>query len=171
MLQNHANQRGRKPLKLPLMNPKILVLKRRRLLVLYADGVVMRRYPISLGFQPIGTKVCEGDGATPEGTYYIFTKNPRSRFYLSLGVSYPNQSDAERGLKEKRITTVEYQQIIRANQRRVAPPQKTALGGEIYLHGGGTHRDWTWGCVALDNADIKELFDSVPNGTPVIIEA
>ncbi len=49
------------------------------------------------------------------------------------------------------------------------PPQKTALGGEIYIHGGGTERDWTWGCVALKNEEIEELFAAMPVGTKVTI--
>ncbi|MGH9842359.1 MAG: L,D-transpeptidase family protein, partial [Blastocatellia bacterium] len=51
----------------------------------------------------------------------------------------------------------------------------TRLGGDIFIHGGGTGklfgmiRDWTLGCVALENEEIKELFDTVPVKTPVRI--
>jgi len=50
------------------------------------------------------------------------------------------------------------------------PPQKTRLGGEIYIHGGGTGKDWTYGCAAMSDHDVKELFDAIPVGTPVRIE-
>ena len=50
------------------------------------------------------------------------------------------------------------------------PPQKTALGGEVYIHGNGSQSDWTWGCVALDDKDIRELFDAVTVNTKVMIE-
>ena len=61
--------------------------------------------------------------------------------------------------------------IVRAIQHKQRPPWNTPLGGEVMLHGGGTTAgDWTWGCVALANPDIKELFAAIPLGTPVRIE-
>jgi murein L,D-transpeptidase YafK len=137
---------------------------------LYADGRVVRTYKIALGSNPVDDKVRQGDRATPEGEFYICVKNARSNFYLSLGLSYPNIEDAERGLRDKLITRATRDRIVRAIQNRRRPPWDTALGGEIFIHGGGTDGDWTWGCVALANADIKELFDSLPMGTSVRIE-
>ncbi len=49
------------------------------------------------------------------------------------------------------------------------PPQKTKLGGEIYIHGGGNSTDWTNGCIALKDKEIKEVFDAIPIGTKVKI--
>ena len=46
-----------------------------------------------LGFAPIGDKFYEGDGRTPEGTYFIDRRNPNSKFHLSIGISYPNARD------------------------------------------------------------------------------
>ena len=92
-----------------------------------------------------------------------------SAYYLSLGISYPNAEDAERGLRAKLITRDQHAKITSAIKRRIAPPQDTPLGGQIYIHGKGANRDWTWGCVALDDTDIKELFDSVPINTRVTI--
>ena len=60
--------------------------------------------------------------------------------------------------------------ITRALRVKKGPPQNTLLGGDIYIHGRGAGSDWTWGCVALDDKDIRELFDVVPIGTPVKIE-
>jgi L,D-peptidoglycan transpeptidase YkuD (ErfK/YbiS/YcfS/YnhG family) len=57
-----------------------------------------------------------------------------------------------------------------ALERRERPPWNTPLGGEIFIHGNGSQSDWTWGCVALDNEDMKELFDAIPKGTNVVIE-
>jgi lipoprotein-anchoring transpeptidase ErfK/SrfK len=59
---------------------------------------------------------------------------------------------------------------MRALKARKAPPQNTRLGGDIYIHGHGSSSDWTWGCVALENEDIRELFDAVNVGTPVTIQ-
>ncbi len=86
-----------------------------------------------------------------------------------LGISYPNIEDAERGLKAKLITKAERDKIIQAVKNKKMPLQNTKLGGEIYLHGGGTTGDWTWGCAALKNEEIKELFDALPVGTELKI--
>jgi murein L,D-transpeptidase YafK len=156
-------------LKLPLKNPQIVVTKSKRRLELYSDGAVVRTYKVGLGLNPVPDKVRQGDRATPEGEFYIFTKNNQSAFYLSLGVSYPNVEDAERGLRDKLISRAQHDAIVRAIKRKATPPQNTALGGDIYIHGNGASSDWTWGCVALENEDIRELFDAVPVGTPVTI--
>ena len=160
----------RTALRLPLDAPQIVVVKSKRRLMLYSGGEVVRTYPVALGLNPVDDKEREGDRRTPEGDFYVFVKNEKSAFYLSLGLSYPNIEDAERGLREGLITKAQHAQIVRAIKRREAPPQYTRLGGLIYIHGGGTTSDWTWGCIALENADIKELFDAVPRGTSVRIE-
>lgn len=157
------------PLKLPLREPRVVVNKARRELILYSGGEAVRTYRAALGFSPVGDKVRQGDGATPEGDFYIFTKNDKSAYYLSLGVSYPNADDADRGLRDGLISRAQHRRIMRALRVKGTPPQNTRLGGEIYIHGNGASRDWTLGCVALEDADIKELFDAVPRGTPVTI--
>lgn len=88
----------------------------------------------------------QGDRRTPEGEFYIFTKNDKSAFYLSLGVSYPNIEDAERGLRDGMITRGQHDAIVRATRNKRTPPQNTRLGGTIYIHGNGASSDWTWGC-------------------------
>jgi murein L,D-transpeptidase YafK len=160
----------RSPLKLPLISPRIVVKKAERKLFLYSNNKLVRTYHIGLGLSPKGDKVREGDRRTPEGDFYIFTKNDKSAFYLSLGISYPNARHAERGLRDGLITKAQYDAIMRALQAKKTPPQNTALGGEIYIHGNGAGSDWTWGCVALENEDIRELFNAVNVGTPVKIE-
>jgi murein L,D-transpeptidase YafK len=152
-----------------LKNPRIVVKKGERILQLFDGEKLIKTYKIALGFAPEGDKEKEGDGKTPEGEFYIFTKNPKSNFHLSLGVSYPSADDAERGLKARQITKKERDAIATAIRDKKMPLQKTALGGEVYIHGGGVSRDWTWGCVALENADIKEIFDAIPVGVTVKI--
>ncbi len=144
--------------------------KARRQLLLFSAGKRVRTYRIGLGLSPLGDKVRAGDRRTPEGEFYIFTKNERSAFYLSLGLSYPNLAHAERGLRDGLITRAQYDAITRALRAGKAPPQDTRLGGDIYIHGNGAGSDWTWGCVALENEDIRELFGAVSVGTPVRIE-
>ena len=159
----------RQPLPRPLRSPEIHVFKAKRLLELRADGQVVRTYRIGLGSSPVGPKRRQGDRRTPEGKYFICNKNPRSQFYLSLQVSYPNAEDADRGLADRAISATQHERIVQAARRQRVPPANTPLGGEIFIHGRGSGSDWTWGCVALDDPDVKELFDAIPVGTPVTI--
>jgi murein L,D-transpeptidase YafK len=161
---------SREPLGRPLTNPQIVIVKSQRQLRLYSDNQLLRTYDVGLGFNPVPDKVKEGDGATPEGEFYIFTKNERSAYYLSLGISYPNIEDARRGLRDGLVNDEQYHQIVDAVQSGGAPPQNTPLGGLIYIHGRGSRTDWTWGCVALDDENMKELFEAVPVGTKITIE-
>ena len=154
----------------PLSNGLHIVIKKAdRTLELFDGTRILRTYKTALGFAPAGDKEIEGDGKTPEGEFYVFVKNSQSKFYLSLGLSYPNTEDAKRGLANKLISRSQYDQIINAIDRKQIPPQNTKLGGDIYIHGGGSGQDWTWGCIALENPDIKALFDAAAVGMPVSI--
>ena len=147
-----------------------MVKKGARRVELFEGGARVRVFRAGLGFAPEGDKERQGDGRTPEGDFYVCMKNERSNFYLSLGLNYPDADDAARALRERLITRAQHDRILRANQKRRCPPWDTRLGGEIFIHGGGTGSDWTLGCVALDNEHIKELFDHVPTGAAVRIE-
>ena len=163
------------------MSCRILVAKRARTLDLILDGRLEHRYSIVLGRNAAADKSVEGDHATPLGEFYICAKNPRSKFFLSLCISYPNAEDAERGLAAGLIGAEEHRQILDAIRAGRMPPQHTRLGGEIYIHGHGAAeqaadaapaaRDWTRGCIALRNADMRDLYDRVDIGTAVRIDA
>jgi murein L,D-transpeptidase YafK len=154
---------GSKPVRLE-------VLKSEHTLLVRSGETLLGRYPIGLGPRPVGAKTREGDGATPEGSYSVCVKNPRSRYYLSLGLDYPNADDADRALAEGRIDEEEHRRISRALARGTCPPWDTALGGEIFIHGRGSGSDWTLGCVALADPDMKRLYELVRLGTPVVIK-
>jgi murein L,D-transpeptidase YafK len=155
---------------IPANHFKLLIKKAEHKLYLYENDSLLKVYKIALGLAPIGRKEKRGDYKTPEGEYYISSKNSHSRFYLALGISYPNIKDAERGLKSGIILQKDFQNIRTANLNHHIPLQHTALGGEIFIHGNGIADDWTWGCVALEDCDIKELFDKISIRTPVKIE-
>ncbi|HSR37076.1 MAG TPA: L,D-transpeptidase family protein, partial [Desulfurivibrionaceae bacterium] len=97
-------------------------------------------------------------------------KNPRSKYHLSLGLSYPNIEHAERGLRDRLIDERQYDSIVRSITQGRIPPSNTALGGEIFIHGDGEFWQWTYGCVALRNKDIEELYPVIKVGTEVIIK-
>ncbi len=141
-----------------LDEPRIVVRKSARTLELYNGNALVKTYPVRLGFSPVGDKETEGDGRTPEGEFYVSVKNEKSKFTASLGLSYPDADDARRGLAAGLISTEEAGEIAAAIKARAMPLQKTKLGGEIYIHGGGTKGDWTDGCIALDDHDALELF-------------
>ncbi|MCY4542761.1 MAG: L,D-transpeptidase family protein [Rhodobacteraceae bacterium] len=132
---------------------EIRVFKSSRTMILYNGEREMQRYNVALGFDPKGHKKSQGDGKTPSGRYSIDRKNPYSRFHLSLGISYPNEWDRKQ-----------------ARQRGVSP------GGDIMIHGqpnrlkrGTMAGDWTEGCIAVSNSEIKEIYASVEVGTPITI--
>jgi murein L,D-transpeptidase YafK len=154
----------------PISDPHIVVYKKARKLELYSGKNLLRSWRVGLGFNPVADKQREGDGATPEGEFYVFVKNSKSAYYLSLGVSYPNAEDAARGLRDGLITKAQRVAIVEAIRKKKAPPQYTKLGGLIYIHGHGAGSDWTLGCVALENEHMKELYDAVSVGTPVTIK-
>jgi len=150
-------------------NPKLVIYKSQRRLEVHEGKVIAKSYPIVLGFDPNGTKTKQGDGKTPEGDYLLVVKNPNSAFYRSIGLNYPAKPDAVRGLKDGLIDAKQKKSIDQAANAGRLPPQNTQLGGEIFIHGGGIGWDWTRGCIALKNEDMKELYEGLPEGTPVSI--
>ncbi len=150
-------------------NPRLVIKKSERKLEIFDGEKLVKTYRIVLGFAPEGDKEQEGDGKTPLGEFYVFTKNDQSKFYLSLGVSYPSIDDAKRGLRENLISPAEHDAIVKAVNEKRMPPQNTKLGGEIYIHGGGTGKDWTWGCLALKDEEMKEIFEAIPIGAKITI--
>ncbi len=131
----------------------IVVSKLDRELILYRAGKAVRTYPAGLGFNALADKLRSGDKATPEGRYRVVLKKGASRYYLALLLDYPNEEDRR--------------QFLQA-QRKGRIPANAVIGGLIQIHGGGIE-GMTNGCVALDNQHIKELFDNVEVGTPIVI--
>jgi murein L,D-transpeptidase YafK len=154
---------------------RLVIEKAARQLHLYVGSRLERSYAVALGRNWAADKAVEGDEATPIGEFYICAKNPRSKFFLSMCLSYPNAEDAERGLAAGLINPDEHGDILTALREKLLPPQHTRLGGEIYIHGQdprarpGAPRDWTRGCIALDNGAMQHLYQRIALGTPVLI--
>ena len=129
---------------------EIQVSKSDRKMYLLHNDKVLKSYDIALGFAPEGHKQFEGDGKTPEGTYFISHKNPKSAYHLSLGISYPNEAD-----------------VTYASSMGKAP------GGDIFIHGGPPRkvpvRDWTAGCIAVSDKQIEVIYSMIKPGTPIHI--
>ena len=148
---------------------RIEIGKAERKLLLFSGDRLVKAFSVAFGSTPTGPKEAQDDGRTPEGDYFVCVKNPESKYHLSLGLSYPNIRDAERGLTAGLITEAERDAIVEAIQNGRIPPQDTALGGEIYIHGGGTDGDWTHGCIGLADEEVTELFEMISVGTLVSI--
>ncbi|MCS7254699.1 MAG: L,D-transpeptidase family protein [Armatimonadota bacterium] len=157
-------------LSFPPPNRKVIVLKSQRKLLLLSGKRVLKEYKVALSYNPVGDKEREGDGKVPEGEFFVCDKHPSRNFHLFIGISYPSIEDAERGLKQGLINRRQYGEIVGAIRDKKRPPWNTPLGGEIGLHGGGTHSDWTIGCIALENSDIEELYVVLRHGDPVLIK-
>ena len=136
----------------------------------------VREFKVALGRRPFGDKQRQGDMRTPEG-YYRIAEPPRSsQFHVFMPIDYPSAVDADAALTRGDITPETYLSIVRAVLRDEMPPQHTALGGAIGLHGEGAEhqgwtrdRDWTFGCVALSDGDAAFLAARVEVGTAVWI--
>ena len=149
--------------------PRIVVYRSAQKMELYDDDVLVKSYRIAVGLNQEGNKEREGDKRTPLGEFYVCTRNPESRFHRFMGVSYPTPEDAERGLKTGIITAAEHDKILAAHEEGHCPPWKTALGGEVGIHGGGSDRIGTLGCVGVTDEEISELWSIVRMGDPVTI--
>lgn len=148
---------------------RIEIWKEARSLRILEGQYLVADYPIGLGFNPVGHKERQGDGATPEGSYEICIKNPFSQFYLSLGINFPNLDDANHGFEKNIVDQVEKERIHQSLSRGDCPPWNTGLGGEIFIHGRGSGEDWTLGCIALEDDAMKNLYDLARVGTEVTI--
>ncbi|AZL75326.1 L,D-transpeptidase family protein [Pseudomonas sichuanensis] len=139
----------------PLID-KVLVLKSERRLQLISRGEPLKTYRISLGKQPKGAKVREGDKKTPEGLYWLDWRKVSDRYNLAMHISYPNISDAAKARREG-----------------------VDAGGMIMIHGTPINEeypewyfhtlDWTEGCIAMRNDDMREVWSMVKDGTLIEI--
>lgn len=130
----------------------VVVQKGRRKMFLMNNQALIESFDFQLGFAPTGHKEVEGDGRTPEGAYFIDRKNPNSQFYLSVGISYPNNVDR-----------------LKAHELGRSP------GGDIFIHGTprpvGRRNDWTAGCIAVKDREIEDIYEMVNVGTPIYLFA
>ena len=135
---------------------RIVIEKRTRRLLLMSGGEVIAAYPVKLGLSPVGHKQYEGDYRTPEGSYFLSRRNPRSEYFLSLEVSYPNEADRARakaeGLRPGGLIMIHGQPNVRTR-----PPEYYA------------NTDWTNGCIAVSNSDMIDIWQRTRLGMPIEI--
>ena len=137
---------------------RLIIEKSTRKMRLMQGGETVFSCRAGLGREPVGAKEAEGDGRTPEGTYFICLVKEQGKYGRSLGLSYPGPEDAQKAFWEGRIDERTLENIRLAHQEHRRPPWGSPMGGEVYIHEGGSDRDWTQGCIALDEADMDQLF-------------
>lgn len=158
-------------------NPWVLVDTRRDTLsVMSGNRPIEVFYHIAIGSGGAGQKRWRGDEVTPLGVFRIGWINWHSRFKMFFGLDYPNREYADQAYREGRISDWDYSSIRYAIEAGTTPPQDTALGGSIGIHGIGAgdplihaSYNWTSGCIALDNDQIDRLAQWVDVGTTVEI--
>ena len=90
---------------------------------------LFKTYKVCVLAGTLGPKRMEGDYQVPEGFYYINEFNPKSDYYLSLGINYPNASD-----------------------RMLSDSLRPGAG--IYIHGSCV----SVGCIPLTDDKIDEVY-------------
>jgi murein L,D-transpeptidase YafK len=155
----------------------LLVETEPRVLKVMQGDAEMEVFPrVAIGARGTDTDKSRGDKKTPLGEYRIGWVNENSKFHRFLGLTYPNIDNAKRAYRDGIIGEETVRSIMRAEMEDGIPPQNTALGGQIGIHGlGAADRqihdvfDWTSGCIALTNDEIDRLYKWVRKGTLVVI--
>lgn len=138
---------------------KMIVLKSKRVVVLFnAEGDVLSRHRISLGDNPVGTKLKQGDKKTPEGTYSIVDIRGDKKYYKEILISYPNAEDRQRskdlGFNPGSGITFHAQ----------VPWNWNGSGDDHTLA-----NDWTEGCMAMTNHGMDTVLGMIDKNTIVEI--
>ncbi len=155
------------------------IIKSERMLLLKRGAKIEKVFRMASGRGGPGDKHYRGDHRTPVGTYRVVKIKRSSRFHTFLQLNYPNVKDAFYGLRDRMISEYDFDRIVSAQKYHKIPPQNTALGGAIGIHGIGAptpqkfdiHQNvnWTQGCIALTNEQIDTLRKYVGVGTKVVI--
>lgn len=155
----------------------LLVDTAQRTLTVMQGDRIRRSYPnISIGRGGTTADKRRNDDRTPLGEFHIARIERDSPFHLFLGFDYPSLEQAERALEAGAITGRQFLSIRDALRRSKIPPQQTALGGFIGIHGigagdPGIHEafNWTSGCIALTNEQMDDLATRVRLGMRVVV--
>lgn len=147
--------------KIPKKDLKIVIRKAARTLSVYFKEEQLISYPCVLGFAPVGDKMQEGDGKTPEGKFKIKSMYPHKSWSYFIWFDYPNDVSRQRFNDRKAKGTI---------------PADAKIGGDIGIHGvpAGNNElieksvDWTLGCISLTTENITDLYQSI--GTETSIE-
>lgn len=139
-----------------LKQPALFVDKTRYMLEVRDAGRTVKRYPIALGRNPRKRKLHQDNASTPEGRYRILGLQPQATFHRAYDLDYPTPLDRER-----------YDFAAAAG---LLPSPTPGIGGEIQIHGKGIDSNWTYGCIAMRDEDMDELFSRPEIAAGVVVE-
>jgi L,D-peptidoglycan transpeptidase YkuD (ErfK/YbiS/YcfS/YnhG family) len=150
--------------------------KEATLTIFRGNALVERFAPISLGRGGAKTQRIRGDNVTPLGEFIVNRFNFESQWHIFIGIDYPTPPHARMALEKGIYSQADYEAYFDHYRRYGSPPQNTALGGAIGIHGvGGGDPEihgsfhWTQGCVAVTNEQIVRVAELVDVGTRVVI--
>ncbi|MFN8612605.1 MAG: L,D-transpeptidase [Vulcanimicrobiota bacterium] len=129
-------------------HPRLQVDKSRYLLSVLEGQRVLKNYALAMGRKPLTRKLEFDQASTPEGRYRIINLQPEATYYKALDIDYPNPTDE-------------------ARHALLSPHSE--IGGEIQIHGMGISTNWTWGCMAMRNQDIDEIFRHPEIGVGTVV--
>jgi murein L,D-transpeptidase YafK len=144
-------------------NPyKIVIDKSEYELQVFDEQGWLATYPIVFGSKDLSDKMREGDRRTPTGDFKVLIKKVNKKWGVELLLDYPTQES-----------------IAKFNLRKAQGliPKNAKIGNGIAIHGTRKDEEWTvdnfynWtdGCVSVKYSDMQELYDMIPEGTPVSI--
>lgn len=156
-------------------DPWILVDTKSHTLSVLRGGQLLHQFDnVSIGRGGFSIDRMRGDGTTPLGTFRIDRIHPSSRFHVFFGIDFPRPEHARRAFDAGRIDAQDYERIVAAFEENEPPPQDTPLGGQLGIHGLGAGDlkvhdafNWTEGCIALTNEQIRRLSRWIRVGTRV----
>ncbi len=145
----------------------VLVRKSLHRMELIKDHKVVKQYFVAFGKTPKGHKVRRGDGRTPEGNYVLDYKKTNSEFALAIHISYPNAQDR----KEAKARGVDPggMIMIHGQPNNIGYSEDEDKDGEVNVDKFLQPSNWTNGCIALLNDDMKEVYRMIDPGTPITI--
>lgn len=155
----------------------VLVDDREATLTVYRGNLQLDSFaPISLGRSGAKSARLRGSNVTPLGEFRVNRFNHQSDWHIFIGLDYPTPTHARMALDEGVFTQQDYDDYYDYYRRQGYPPQQTALGGFIGIHGIGKgdpdiHKQfhWTQGCVAVTDEQVERLASLIGIGTRVVI--
>jgi lipoprotein-anchoring transpeptidase ErfK/SrfK len=140
------------------------------------EGTLLGRYPVSTGAHGVGEE--NGSFCTPRGRHVIRAKigagQPANTVFVRrrpTGELYTQELGAAHPRRDWILTRILWLSGVESGYNRFGSCD--TMRRYVYIHGTPDEtelgRPGSHGCVRMRNADLIELFDRVPVGTPVTI--
>jgi murein L,D-transpeptidase YafK len=131
-------------------------------LSVWKDSVLLKRYPVVFGGNPVDDKLKRGDQCTPEGVFKIKSKYAHAKWSRFIWIDYPNDESWKKHNAAKKNRLIS---------------SKADIGGEIGIHGipegyddsVNARQNWTLGCISMRNSDVIELYPYLGPDTSIEI--